>query len=148
MVERFGTGIVGADGRLDRQAVADRCFRDPEELAALNAIVHPAVGIEMARRVDAQKDTDAIVVLDIPLLDRARSAFDLQAVIVVDVPEDVQVERLVRFRGFDEADARARIARQISRDERLAGADHVIDNRADEADLAPQVDETWRALTA
>lgn len=148
MVERWGDAVVAADGTLDRQAVAHRCFNDPDELAALNAIVHPAVGKEVYDRVMANEATDNIVVVDIPLLDVARSMLTFAAVIVVDVPVETQVGRLVRFRGFDEADARARISRQITREERLAMADRVLDNSGDEAALAAQVDDLWKWLQA
>ena len=146
MVERFGEGIVAADGTLDRQAVADIVFNDPEALADLNAIVHPAVGAEVLARVEAHRDTDRIVIADIPLLDRGRSALPIDEVIVIDTPVDVAVDRLVRFRGFTEADARARVANQVTREERLAMADHVIENGADEAALVPQIDALWETL--
>jgi dephospho-CoA kinase len=128
--------------------VAKRCFNDADELAALNAIVHPAVGAEVLNRVMAHEATDDIVVADIPLLDKFRSALPLNAIVVVDAPVETQVERLVRFRGFDDADARARIANQSTREERLAMADRVIDNGGDESMLAPQVDDLWKWLQA
>ena len=114
-------------------------------MKALNAIVHPAVGAEMNRQVMAQRDTDRVVVMDIPLLtENPREG--LQAVIVVDVDPEVQVQRLVQGRGFDEADARARIAKQATREQRLATATHVVDNSGSLDDLVPQVDELWDAL--
>lgn len=145
MAERFGAEVIAADGALDRAAVAAIVFADPEALAALNAIVHPAVGAEINRRVTEQVATDHIVVLDIPLLtENPRDG--LQGKIVVDVPVEVQVERLVRFRGFDEADARARIARQATREQRLEGASFVVDNSGDLDALAPQVEALWAWL--
>jgi len=144
MVERFGAEIVGPDGTLDRQGVANVVFSDPEALAALNAIVHPAVGAEMVRRVKEHEGTDDVVVVDIPLLNVATSAIGMDGVLVVDVPVETQVARLVEFRGFPEADARARIGRQITREERLAGADFVIDNAGDQASLVAQVDAAWQ----
>jgi dephospho-CoA kinase len=122
-------------------------FTDPDALAALNAIVHPAVGAEINRRVAEQLSTDHVVVLDIPLLtENPREG--LQGKIVVDVPVEVQVERLVSFRGFDEADARARIARQASREQRREGASFVIDNSGDIDALVPQVEQLWEWLTS
>ena len=122
MVEGFGPQILAADGTLDRQAVADLVFSDAEALARLNAIVHPAVGAEIARRLEAQAATDHVVVLDVPLLvESGRS--DLAGLVVVDLDPEVAVARLVAQRGFTEADARARIARQASREDRLARAD-------------------------
>jgi len=145
IAERFGAHVIGADGALDRAAVASIVFTDPDALKALNGIVHPAVGIEMNRRVLAERGTDRVVVMDIPLLtENARPG--LQARIVVDVPVETQVERLLQFRGFDEADARARIARQATREQRLAAADFVVDNSGDLAALEPQVDRLWEWL--
>jgi dephospho-CoA kinase len=145
MVERFGAGIVAPDGALDRQAVADIVFTDPEALADLNAIVHPAVGAEIAERLQRAADTDDVVILDVPLLvESGRS--DMTALVVVDVDPDLAVERLVEHRGMREDDARARMARQVSREERLAKADHVLDNSGDVEHLRQQVDELWRLL--
>ena len=145
MAERFGPQVIAADGSLDRAAVAALVFTDPDALKDLNKIVHPAVGAEMNRRVLAELATDRVVVMDIPLLaENPREG--LQAVIVVDVDPEVQVRRLIEGRGFDEADARARIAKQATREQRLAMATHVIDNSGTLADLAPQVDRLWRAL--
>ena len=145
LAERFGAGVIDESGELDRAALASVAFGDPDALKALNTIVHPAVGVEMARLVGEQLATDHVVVLDIPLLTE-NPRDNLQAKIVVDVPEDVQVERLVRYRGFDEADARARIGRQATREQRLVGADYVIDNRGAPSDLRAQVDVLWGAL--
>ncbi|MBK9181321.1 MAG: dephospho-CoA kinase [Acidimicrobiales bacterium] len=142
IVERFGTGVVAPDGLLDRPALAAIVFSDPAALADLNAIVHPAVGAEIARRIEAERVTDHVVVLDIPLLvESGRSG--MAGVIVVDVAPEVAVARLVGQRGFDEADARARIANQASREERVARADVVIDNSGDRDELARRVDEVW-----
>jgi dephospho-CoA kinase len=143
MVERFGPGIVAADGTLDRAAVADIVFADPEALADLNAIVHPAVGAEIARRMEELSGTDAVVVLDVPLLVEVSRGYPLAGLIVVDVDPDIAVERLVMQRGMSEEDARSRISRQASRKERRARADVVIDNRGTIGDLARQVDAIW-----
>jgi len=147
LVAKFGAGVLAADGSLDRQAVANIVFTDPEALKALNAIVHPAVGKEMNRRMIEQRTTDHVVILDIPLLtENPREG--LQGKIVVDVPVEVQVERLVKYRGFDEADARARISRQATREQRLATADFVVDNSGDLADLQPQMEKLWLWLNS
>ena len=147
LAAKFGDGVLAADGSLDRQAVANIVFTDPEALKALNAIVHPAVGKEMNRRMIEQRTTDHVVILDIPLLtENPREG--LQGKIVVDVPVEVQVERLVKYRGFDEADARARISRQATREQRLATADFVVDNSGDLADLHPQIDKLWLWLNS
>lgn len=147
LAERFGPEVLATDGSLQRQTLADIVFTDPEALKALNAIVHPAVGREMNRRMIEQRTTTNVVILDIPLLtENPREG--LQGRIVVDVPVETQVERLVKHRGFDEADARARIARQASRDERLATADFVVDNSGSPEDLEPQIDRLWNWLTS
>ena len=142
MVERWGDRILDDDGGLNRQAVADIVFADADELAALNGIVHPAVGDEMTRRREALADTDATVILDIPLLVESGHQ-DLAGVIVVDVDPEVAVARLVAGRGFTPDDARSRIARQVSREERLGRADLVVDNGGSLEDLAREVDRAW-----
>ena len=144
MVDRWGDGIVTDDGTLDRQAVADRVCGDPDELAALNAIVHPVVADEMTRRREALAGTDVTVILDIPLL--VESGYEgLAGIIVVDVDPELAVERLMMHRGFTETDARERIARQASRTDRLARADVVVDNSGSLEDLVAQVDrvQVW-----
>jgi len=145
MAERFGPEVIAADGSLNRPAVAAIAFSDPDALKALNAIVHPAVGAEMNRRVLAERDTDHVVVMDIPLLTE-NPRDNLQGVIVVDVPVETQVQRLVQFRGFDEADAMARIGKQATRQARLATAGFVVDNSGDLAALEPQIDALWEWL--
>ena len=142
IVERFGHGVLAPDGSLHRQALADIVFNDPAALKDLNGIVHPAVGAETARRLEAERDSGRVVVLDVPLLvETGRRG--LSGILVVDVPVEVAIERLQRDRGMTEADARARIARQASREARLAKADRVVDNRGDLVDLVRQVDEAW-----
>ncbi len=144
MVDHWGDDIVADDGTLNRQAVADRVFGDADELAVLNAIVHPAVADEMTRRRKALASTDATVILDIPLL--VESGHEgLAGIIVVDVDPELAVERLMTHRGFTETDARGRIARQASRTDRLARADVVVDNSGSLNDLVAQVDlvQAW-----
>lgn len=143
MVERWGEAIISADGGLDRQAVADLVFSDAEELAALNSIVHPAVGDEMTRLRNELSATDSTVVLDIPLL--VESGHEgLDKVVVVDVEPEVALKRLVTHRGFSAADARERISRQVSRQERLARADWVVDNSGTMDELVAEVDQLWK----
>jgi dephospho-CoA kinase len=143
MVERFGEGIVGPDGALDRNAVADIVFNDPDALADLNHIVHPAVGAEIASRMQTLAEGDDVVVLDVPLLVESSRAYPVAGLLVVDVDPEVAVHRVVGQRGMREDDVRARMTRQASREQRLARADRVIDNSGDLADLARQVDEAW-----
>jgi dephospho-CoA kinase len=142
MVERFGPGIVGPEGGLDRAAVAEVVFTDPEALADLGAIVHPRVHTEIERRVAEQVGSDNTVVLDIPLL--AESGWPgLVATIVVDLDPEVAIQRLVTHRGFTEEDARNRIGNQAAREDRLATADLVIDNHGDPEALEAEVDRAW-----
>lgn len=145
MVERFGEGILQPDGRLDRQAMAELVFGDRAALADLQAIVWPAVGAETNRRVEAERGTDRVVVLDIPLLVESGGR-ELAAVIVVDVDPEVAVRRLVSDRDMAEADVRARMASQADRQDRLAKADIVIDNSGTHDDLRRRVDEVWAWL--
>ena len=142
--ERFGDGIINADGSLDRPALSSIVFNDKEALGALNAITHPLIGIGIAGRLAAEAETDHTVVLDVPLMlesDRLRP--DVAGVIVVDLPVEMAVHRLVELRQMDEADARARMAAQLSREDRLAKADFVIDNSGTTDDLASEVDRAW-----
>ena len=145
LAQKFGPDVLAEDGSLDRQAVANIVFTDPDALKSLNAIVHPAVGREMNQRMIAQRASNNVVILDIPLLtENPREG--LQGRIVVDIPVELQVQRLTSFRGFDEADARARISRQATRQERLDKADFVVDNSGGLEDLIPQIDLLWTWL--
>ncbi len=147
LIERFGSGIVAADGSIDRAALAAVAFGDPEELAALNAITHPAIGILMIERRNALEGTDAVVVLDIPLLRAVhRDVLTLALVVVVDCPVEVARQRLVSQRHFTEEDIAARMAAQPSRAERLEGADLVIDNSTDRPHLEAEVARVWAEL--
>jgi dephospho-CoA kinase len=142
MVDHFGPGVVRADGTFDRAAIAEIVFNDPAQLAALNAIVHPLVGQTILERMEAEADTDHVVILDVPLLvESGRS--DMAGLIVVDVPVETAVARAVARGPAGEADVRARIAKQASREDRLAKADFVIDNAGSLTDLRQQVDAAW-----
>lgn len=149
VVERFGPSIVGPEGRIDRPAVAALVFSDPDALADLNAITHPVIGQVMFERMVEASERAGVVVLDIPLLNIAtKDRFSFGAIVVVDTPEDLAVQRLVAHRGFSEEDARARIAAQISREERRALADVVVDNSGSREDLEVEVDRAWEWLKA
>jgi dephospho-CoA kinase len=142
MVDLFGDGIIAEDGTLDRLAVAAIVFPDPDKLAQLNAITHPAIGAAIREKMRAEIGTENVVVLDVPLLIE-NTRYPVAAVAVVDLPVEIAVDRLVRFRGMDEADARARIARQATREERLEKADFVVDNSGDIAALEAQIGPLW-----
>ncbi len=142
LAERFGRGIIRGDGSLDRAKLAEIAFGDVDTVKDLNDIVHPAVRAELAARVIANADTNSIVVLDIPLVTGQRPE-STSALVVVDTPVDLAIERLVSQRGMTEAAARARLGKQISREERLKLADRVINNSGDLASLERQVDDVW-----
>jgi dephospho-CoA kinase len=142
MVERFGPEIVGPDGGLDRARVAEIVFNDADALKDLSGIVHPRVQAEIFRRIEEQTDTGNVVVLDIPLL--VESGYPgLLGTIVVDLDPEVAITRLVEFRDFTEDDARARIAKQATREQRLEKADFVVDNSGTPDDLPSQIDAVW-----
>lgn len=150
VVARFGDRVVRDDGSLDREALARTVFEDEAARADLNAIVHPRVAQRIVERVAevSERDPDALVVLDVPLLVEAGQERAYAAVVVVVAPEDTRVERVVRERAMDPGAVRARIAAQASDEERRAVATHVIDNSGDLAELARQVDEVWADLRA
>lgn len=126
--ERFGSDVISADGSLNRPALGAIVFRDPEELAALNAIVHPAVQARTrALFAEAERATPgAIVIYDVPLLVEAKLPYDFDRVVVAEADPEVRVERMIRLRGMEEAEARRRIAAQASDAERRAIADVII----------------------
>jgi len=145
VVERFGEGILDGDGRLDRPALAALVFADAGARGDLNAIIHPLVAAESARRM-AAAPADSVVVLDVPLLvEAAKSGYDV--VVIVEAPPDVRIERLVG-RGMTADDARKRMAAQASDQERRKVADIVLDNSGSEEDLEAQIDSLWAQLTA
>lgn len=142
---RFGPAVMTPDGRVDRPKLADVVFSDARARADLNAIVHPAVGSEIRRRVDEEPTGTGVVVVEVPLLVEAGWTADV--VVVVDCPPDIAVRRLVEERGMDEADVRRRMSAQASREQRLARADVVIDNSGSLDDLHEHVDRLWEQLT-
>jgi len=145
VVEAFGPGVLGADGSLDRAALAAVVFADEERRGRLNAIVHPRVRAWMAERSAAVPD-GSVVVQDIPLLVESGLASVFEFVIVVDADDETRIGRLVRDRGMTEQQARARIAAQAPRAVRNAAADRLIDNSGNQAELASVVAELWREL--
>lgn len=145
VVAAFGERVLAADGSLDRAKLAAAVFTDPEQRAALNAIVHPRVRAWMAERAAAAPE-GSVVVQDIPLLVEGGLAPLFDHVVVVDAADEVRVERLVKDRGMSEADARARIAAQAPRSVRNAAADTLIRNEAGPAELAEAVARLWHDL--
>ncbi|WP_127475360.1 dephospho-CoA kinase [Microbacterium sulfonylureivorans] len=144
----FGEGMLRRDGSLDRAALGGRVFGDDAAVKRLNAIVHPAVRAESARRFAAAfaADPDAVVVYDVPLLVEARVDDPWQLIVVAHAPSDTRRRRLVELRGMSDKEAAARISSQADDEARLAIADVVIDTTGSIDDTNRQVDELWAAL--
>lgn len=144
----FGDDVIRSDGELDRAALGARVFGDEAALATLNAIVHPAVRAESARRFAEAfaADPAAVVVYDVPLLVEARADDPWDLIVVAHAPAAERRRRLVELRGATEADAAARIASQASDEQRLAIADVVIDTSGTIARTIAQTDELWTSL--
>lgn len=146
VVERFGTEVLAADGSLDRPALGRLVFADERARADLNAIIHPLV-LAARDQIEAQvEDPFAIFVAMIPLLVEIGAADQYDVVVVVDVDEQVQLERLMARNGLSEAEARARIAAQVTRAQRLAVADYVIRNDGTLEQLAERTHAVWHEL--
>lgn len=146
IAQRFGPDVIQADGTLDRAALASVVFGDQQALADLNAITHPRIAARSQELIDAAPD-DAVVVYDMPLLVEQGLHEGWDAVIVVETPLDVRVERLIHDRGMTQQDVNARIASQATDDERRAVADHVLRNDGSRDDLLRQVDVLWAAIS-
>ncbi|MEU0271265.1 dephospho-CoA kinase [Streptomyces sp. NPDC006307] len=147
VVEAFGPEILTPEGTLDRPRLGSIVFADPDRLATLNAIVHPLVRARSAE-LEAAAASDAVVIHDVPLLTENGLAPLYDLVVVVDASPATQLDRLVRLRGMTDAEARARMAAQATREQRLAIADLVIDNDGPLEALEPRVREVWAELTA
>jgi dephospho-CoA kinase len=145
VVEAFGPDLLTADGELDRPAMGAIVFADPEKRQALEAIIHPRVRARGAQ-IEATAGPGDVVVHDIPLLAETGQAEGFDAVIVVDVPTETQIERMVAMRGMTREDAEARVAAQASREDRLSIATHVIDNTGTLDDLRGRVTAVYREL--
>ncbi|WP_371615338.1 dephospho-CoA kinase [Streptomyces sp. NBC_00454] len=150
VVAAFGESVLGADGALDRPKLGSIVFADPQKLRILNGIVHPLVGARSAELEAAAvaAGPDAIVVHDVPLLAENGLAPLYDLVVVVDAAPDTQLARLTALRGMAEEEARARMAAQATREQRLAVATLVIDNDGPLEALEPQVRKVWEELTA
>jgi dephospho-CoA kinase len=148
--EHFGDTVIAPDGSLDRPALGAVVFADPEARRALEAITHPEVWRLAQQRFDAAEaaDPDAVVVYDVPLLAEAQGTRPLRfdAVVVVDAPAAVRIERLVEHRGMRRDDAERRVAAQASDADRLALADHVVDATGTLDQTIRSADEVWARL--
>jgi dephospho-CoA kinase len=145
--EEFGEELLGPDGELDRPAMARLVFADEAARRRLEAIVHPLV-FERIVELEEQAPADAVVVHDIPLLAENGRGADFDAVIVVDAPTDLQVERMTGDRGWSEEDARSRIAAQATREARRAIATHLIENTGTREDLRGRVAEVFAEVVS
>lgn len=146
IVERFGSGVLNPDGTLDRASLGRIVFADETARADLNAIVHPWVRATAQAVEDAVEDPYAIVIHVIPLLVETGQASSFDRLIVVDVDEEVQVARLRERNGLSDADARARVATQASRIDRLRVADYVIRNDGSLDELDERCHAVWHDL--
>jgi dephospho-CoA kinase len=147
LVTEFGPRILQADGALSRGELAAMAFSDPRATERLNAIMHPLIRAEAARRIADTPEAPALV-YDMPLLLETGQADLVDLVVVVDVPEELQIDRAVRMRGLDEADVQRRMTVQASRADRRAAADVLIDNSGTLEETQAQVDELWERLEA
>lgn len=146
LAQAFGEDVV-VDGVLDRSLLASRAFVDEEHTQLLNGITHPEIRRRIKDRlVQAREEGNRVAVLDHPLLLEQGLVAEVDLVVVVDVPAEIRVQRLVTFRGIEEQDARNRIARQMSDAARLEKADVVIDNSCALSDLEPHIEELWERL--
>nr|WP_218866210.1 dephospho-CoA kinase [Nocardioides kongjuensis] len=146
VVAAFGPQMLTPEGELDRPRMGALVFADEAKRRTLEGIVHPLV-FERYAELEAAAPTDAIVVHDIPLLVESGRAAEFDAVIVVDAPEELQLERMVRDRGWTEADGRSRIAAQATREQRRAVATYLIENTGTREDLRRKVVEVFERLS-
>ena len=142
MIKMLGQEIVSPDKSLDRGKIAGQVFADESLLKKLNELIHPIVRRVMNERVESFRNTDKVVVLDIPLLvENPRPGLD--GVLVVDLDTQIAIQRLVEQRQMKHEDAQARFAKQSTREQRRAIAGHVIDNSGDRQALDASVDRAW-----
>ncbi len=147
VVAEFGPGVLTGTGALDRPALGALVFADEAARRRLEKILHPLIRARAAE-IEAAAAPDALVVHDIPLLAETGQADRFDAVVVVDVPVETQVERMVRDRGMTREDALARVAAQADREDRLAVATHVVDNTGTREDLRDRVTEVFASLVS
>ncbi|MBJ7530526.1 MAG: dephospho-CoA kinase [Nocardioides sp.] len=145
VVEEFGEGLLTPEGDLDRPAMGRLVFGDEQARRRLEAIVHPLV-FERYAEAEAAAGPDDLVVHDIPLLVESGRAGDFDAVVVVDAPRELQLERMVADRGWTREDAESRIAAQATREQRRAVATYVVDNTGSLEDLRARVAEVHARL--
>jgi dephospho-CoA kinase len=149
VVDEFGEELLRPDGELDRPAMGRLVFNDDQARKRLEKIVHPLVFARIVELEEqAQEDDGAVIVHDLPLLAESGRADSFDAVVVVDAPPDVQVERMTTDRGWTREEAESRIRAQASREDRLAIATHVIENTGTREDLRRRVAEVYAAVVS
>lgn len=148
IVDRFGPGVVSADGTLDRPAIAAHVFADDDARASLNAITHPEVMRVIADRLAAYATSEDVVVLDVPLLVESGGGYGVDLVVVVSADEKVRLARLMDTRGMSAEDVRMRMTVQATDAQRESLADVIIRNDGSPADLAEQVRALWVRIEA
>lgn len=147
IVARWGRSVLDAQGNLDRAALRHRVFEDQSDLDALNAIVHPEVSRRRLEEVaNARARGDRVIVCVIPLLFERHLAEDFDTIILVDAPRSIRLERIVRDRKLDEAEAMKMIASQMPADLKRARADFVIENAGSREELDAEVDRVWQEI--
>ena len=146
LAEKFGSDILLEDGTLDRALLAQRAFADERGTRRLNEITHPAIREQAERDISRAEETSTIVVYEMPLLVESGQVSLVDVVVVVDVPESMQIDRAVQ-RGMDDGDVRRRMLRQASREQRLDAADAVIDNSGSYDATRAQIDVLWAEWT-
>ncbi len=145
IVAAFGPTVLTTDGELDRPAMGAIVFAEEDQRRRLESIIHPRVRARGAE-LEAAAPVGAVVVHDIPLLTETGQAGAFDAVVVVDVPIEAQVERMMELRGLSRQEAESRVGAQASREDRLAIATHVIDNTGTLAELRARVDAVYADL--
>lgn len=145
IVARFGVGVLGEDGELNRPALAEVVFQNPHALKDLEAITHPLIK-QLAKERDEAAPSEAIVVHDNPLLVEMGGFEQMDCVIVIDVPVEVQLARMVELRNMTRKEAEERIDAQISREKRNSVADFVIDNTGSIEELKQELERVWGEL--
>jgi dephospho-CoA kinase len=146
ILDHFGRGVLTEDGQVDRKKLADLVFADQAKLTLLNEITHPDIFARVAERLEHNRDREVVVVLDAALLIETGLADRVDVVVVVDAGDEEEQVRRLTAKGFDERDARARMAAQLPAEARLARADLVIRNVGTFEELTARVDEVWDEL--
>jgi dephospho-CoA kinase len=146
ILDHFSRGVLTEDGQVDRKKLADLVFADQAKLTLLNEITHPDIFARVAERLEHNRDREVVVVLDAALLIETGLADRVDVVVVVDAGDEEEQVRRLTAKGFDERDARARMAAQLPAEARLARADLVIRNVGTFEELTARVDEVWDEL--